>query len=93
MKKFSILKSLDTTKLDKKIIDYECETGEVPYLFMANATGDAIMDEMCNNPDMCMTDIKKVRTLLACKGVMLGAYKGIKIYQNEDLPFGEVEIR
>ena len=23
----------------------------------------------------------------------LGAYKGIKIYQNEDLPFGEVEIR
>ena len=93
MKKFSILKSVDTNKLDRQIKEYECITGEVPYLFMANATGDAIMDEMCNNLDMCMTDIKKVRTLLACKGVMLGAYKGIKIYQNEDLPFGEVEIR
>ena len=93
MKRFSIIKSVDTNKLDRQIGEYECTTGEVPYLFMANETGCAIMDEMCNNSNMCMTDIKKVRTILDCNGAILGTYKGIKIYQNEDLSFGEVEIR
>ena len=93
MKRFSIIKSVDINKLDRQIEEYECTTGEVPYLFMANATGDAIMKELCNDSVMYPADIEKVRALLSCDCAMLGTYKGTKIYQNEDLPFGEVEIR
>ena len=94
MKKFSILKSLDTTKLDKKIIDYECETGEVPYLFMANSTGNAMLKEVCTNCGSIIYASDNIEMLRVMHpGAAIGSYKGYKIYENNDLAFGEVEIR
>ena len=92
MKKFSILKSVDTNKLDRQIKEYECATGEVPYLFMANSTGDAIFKEVCDVPTMSPIDIEEMLRLMG-SGVKVGTYKGVSIYENNDLPFGEVEIR
>ena len=93
-KKFSILKSLDTTKLDKQIYEYECATGEVPYLFMANSTGNAMLKEVCANCDSVIyaTDFTEMLRIMN-PGAAIGAYKGYKVYENNDLPFGEVEIR
>ena len=91
-KKFSILKSIDTDKLDKQIDNYECETGEVPYLFMTRATGDAMLKELCDIPILRPTEIDEMLKMMT-PGVKIGSYKGCKIYENEDLAFGEVEIR
>ena len=91
-KKFSILKSIDTDKLDKQIYNYECETGEVPYLFMTIATGDAMLKELCDIPILRPTEIDKMLKMMTL-GVKIGSYKGYKIYEYEDLAFGEVELR
>ena len=91
-KKFSILKSVDTNKLDKQINEYKYTTGEEPYLFMSNATGNAIMNELCNIPTMPPTKIEEMLRLMT-PGAKVGTYKGINIYENNDLAFGEVEIR
>lgn len=92
-KKFSILRSVDINKLDKQIDSYRCETGEQnPYLFMSNSTGDAIMEELLGNIPICPTGIEEMLKLMA-PGVKVGTYKGVSIYENNDLEFGEVEIR
>lgn len=91
-KKFSILKSVDTNKLDKQINEYEYTTGEEPYLFMSNATGNAIINELFNISTMPPTEIEKMLRFIT-PGVKTGTYKGINIYENNDLAFGEVEIR
>ena len=93
-KKFSILKSLDTKKLDKHIEEYECATGEVPYLFMANSTGNAMLKEVCTTCDSVIyaSDFTEMLRIMH-PGAAIGAYKGYKVYENNDLPFGEVEIR
>ena len=93
-KKFSILKSLDTNKLDKQIEEYESATGEVPYLFMSNSTGNAMLKEVCVNCDSVIyaTDFTEMLRIMH-PGAAIGAYKGYKIYENNDLSFGEVEIR
>ncbi len=94
MKKFSILKSLDTTKLDKKIIDYERETGEVQYLFMTNSTGNAMLKEVCTNCGSIIYASDNIEMLrIMHPGAAIGSYKGYKVYENNDLAFGEVEIR
>lgn len=90
-KKFSILKSVDINKLDKQIDEYKYTTGEEPYLFMSNATGKAIMNELCDIP-MPPTDIEEMLRLMT-PGSKVGTYKGINIYENNNLEFGEVEIR
>lgn len=93
-KKFSILKSLDTNKLDKQIDNFECETGEIPYLFMANSTGIAMSKEVCNNCGSVIYSSDAIEMLRVMRpGAAIGSYKGYKIYENNDLSFGEVEIR
>lgn len=82
--KFSILKSLDLEKINKNIYIYECETGNEPYLFMSNETVDAIYKEVTSHldslPKKVMSDIFTL-------------YEGYKVFLNNDLEFGEVEIR
>ena len=92
MKRFSIIKSVDTNELDRQIEEYECTTGKVPYLFMANSTGNAIFKEICDIPTMSPIDIEEMLRLMT-PGAKVETYKGINIYENNDLEFGEVEIR
>jgi len=94
VKKFSIIKSVDTSKLNRQIKEYECTTGEVPYLFMANSTGKALLEEVCANCDSVVYASDVIEMLRAMyPGTAIGSYKGYKIYENNDLAFGEVEIR
>ena len=93
-KKFSILKSLDINKLDKQIDNYECETGEVPYLFMSSSTGNEMLKEVCTNCGSVIYASDAIEMLRVMHpGAVIGSYKGYKVYENNDLAFGEVEIR
>jgi len=82
--KFSILKSLDLEKISTNIKIYENSTGNEPYLFMSNETADAI----------CKQAAFYLGTLFPNKANdVLALYEGYKVFQNNDLEFGEVEIR
>lgn len=90
IEKFSILKSLDLEKINKNINIYESETGEEPYLFMNQETGNAVYEQVTEN--LRGSGIYD-EVILDSFDNRLGLYKGYRVFQNNNLEFGEVEIR
>ena len=73
-------------ELDRMIGEYQCYTGETnPYLFMNKNTIDAIptVDDTLYN----------LRQVCAKVNGITGYYCGYKVFRDDTLDFGEVEIR
>ena len=86
-KKFSIIKTVDIDKLYTDVHKYVYETGEKnPYIFMCDDTIDAIAKEVM---EPYMT---KGKYFVAKNGVV-AEYCGYKIFSNNELKFGEIELR
>lgn len=84
MSKVLIAKIEDINKIDNEIDRYMFETGETdPYLFMSKKTFAAITHV---SYDFCIGQ----KTI--ADGI-IGKYHGYKIYPNNELGLGEVEIR
>ena len=82
-KTFSIVKTIDIDKIFDEIVNYALNTDEEhPYVFMNKDTVAAIAREI-EIPNV--NDIK-------LNGIV-ARFKGYKVYLNNDLTFGEVEIR
>lgn len=85
-RKFSIVKTVDLNKLNMQIDDYKCETYEEnPYIFANEETIKAMVE--CSNVNW-IEDVNKIKA----KGIV-GKYEGYKIFSDNELSFGEVEIR
>lgn len=85
-RKFSIIQKIDMTELDRMINKYKCSTGEEnPYLFMNKSTIDVIPtdDDVLDN----------LRQVCANVNGIAGYYCGYKVFRDDTLDFGEVEIR
>ena len=81
--KFFITKqNLDYYKLNKKIDTYYRERGVKPYLFMNSETIES-MDDNYNHSELCV-----IKTGCFCL-----TYHDSKIFCDESLKFGEVELR
>lgn len=88
--RFSILKSLDLEKINKNINIYEYETGNEPYLFMNQETGNAVYEQVTKN--LHGSGIRD-KVILDSFDNRLGLYEGYMVFINNNLEFGEVEIR
>lgn len=87
-KKFSIVRTIDFGKLDYEIDLYQAMTGEAnPYLFMNKDTIDAITsaDEIVH--------VRPYETYRITSEDRKGYYCGHKVFMDNDLKFGEVEVR
>lgn len=85
-RKFSIVQKIDMTELDRIIDKYQCHTGETnPYLFMNKSTIDAIP-----TVDDTLHDLYQITAKI---NGLIGYYQGYKIFRDDTLDFGEVEIR
>ena len=81
--KFSIVR-IDLDKLNRKLIDYMCKTGETnPYVFMNKETARKV--DLSKSFDLEVTPF--------VKGGMIARFNGCKTFINDDLDFGEIEIR
>ena len=84
-KKFSIVRTIDFEKLDYEIGLYKATTDEMdPYIFM--------------NKDAVYAIIGAYKMFSSCLYENLsddckGYYRGCKVFVDNDLEFGEVEIR
>ena len=92
-RKFSIvLSSIDLKKIDTEIYEYKKLNGCLePYLFMNEETARAIETEVGIYYDVMPCDnslLKKYTTNGVC-----ATYTGYKVFVNNDLKFGVVEIR
>lgn len=83
----SIVKTLDYDVLNGNIAIYQEANGEEPYLFMNEATANAICEDVKRN-----VYVSKIFGQ-AAEGNYIGRFNGLKIYTNNDLQFGEVELR
>lgn len=81
-KKFSIIESLNEVKLRNGIIQHVNENEEDHYIFMNRKTID---------------DLEYIAPLGSyenkSKNGIVAMYRGFKIYENDDLKYGEVELR
>ena len=85
-KKFSIVQQINLNKIHNEINDYILQTNCFePYLFMSDKTIDAILQEFEEK-------YNTVRPVSEDRG-KVGKYTGYKVFIDNDLEFGMVEIR
>ena len=86
-RKFSIIRTVDLNELNMQIEDYKCETHELePYIFANEETIKSMIE--CSDIGWFIEDVNKAKV----KGIV-GRYDGYKIFPDNELTFGEVEIR
>jgi len=85
-KKFSIIQQINLNKIHNEVDDYILQTNCFePYLFMNEKTIKAILEEYgATYPDS---------SLASEDGGVKGTYPSYKVFVNNDLKFGIVEIR
>lgn len=86
--KFSIVRQLDTEKLSGKIAYFVHENGHNPYIFANNATLEALKKPY--EQEMVFTSFDGKKTLY--KG-LIGRYQGYKMFEDNTLKYGEIELR
>lgn len=74
--------TLNNDKLLEEINKFECLTNQAAYLFMNESTMEAL--SIAISPHTAQITVGKS---ILCK------YSGKKVFKNDDLEFGEVEIR
>lgn len=88
-KKFSIVQSLDINKLDYEIQNYiNISNNHDPYIFMSDATADKIAQHY-DPVDM----YSNVRLGVKDRCEHMAVYTGYKVFTNNSLKFGDIEIR
>ena len=93
-KKFSIMTIIDLNKLDNEINEYiRLTSNDDPYIFMNQDTVDAIEDEFRLKFGMPIKDIDINNLNAKLKNGTKAEYCGYKVFINNDLKFGIVEIR
>lgn len=91
-KKFSIVKEIDLDKLRRQIDLFRHETGERKlYLFMNNDT----IEQICNPVMQDLTIYETLGRPIAIynSNNLIGYFEGYKVFGDNTLSFGEVEIR
>ena len=84
MKKFRITKTIDTDKLNKEIERFECENRSSPYIFLNKETMDDLVEEIYTT----------VKNYYVCQpSSYCATYTGRKVFCDESLSYGEVELR
>lgn len=87
---FYIIETVNLDRILKKIDNYINQNDYPPYLFMSKETADAIEHEVAkNNPILYDASLSNKSS----KDGIYGEFIGYKIYINNDLNFGMVEIR
>lgn len=88
-KKFSIIQSLDIDKLDYEIQNYiNISNNRNPHIFMSDATADKIAQHY--DP----VDIySNVRLGVKDRCEHMAVYTGYKVFTDNSLKFGDIEIR
>ena len=85
-KKFSIVKTIDFDRLEFEVCGYMANNcGENPYIFMNRDTADVLSDYYKVTP--------RIGQKVSYPGSVVGEYMGNKVWINNDLGFGEIEIR
>lgn len=88
--KFSIVKELDMMKLNEKLSEFFNVNGYFPKIFASNETLDALSKPYVQ--DMKRIEFVDGGVLAKVEG-LIGEYQGYKMFEDNVLEFGEIELR
>lgn len=90
METFSIVDKINANKLDTKIAEFVYREGYQPYIFTNKETLDALVKP--NEQELKFASAA-IGILNSPKNCLLGRYCGNKIFRDDTLKFGEIELR
>lgn len=91
METFSIVEKINRNILNRKIAEFACKENYEPYVFANKETIDALMKQTSiefNSVTYSRGDIKT-----CASNCFVGKYRGRKMFIDDTLEFGEIELR
>jgi len=88
--KFSIVKQLNMMKLNEKLSEFFNVNGYIPKIFASNETLKALKKPY--EQEMKHIEFIDGGVLVKAEG-LIGEYQGYKMFEDNALEFGEIELR
>ena len=91
--KFSITQGLNLEKLDQKIYGVTVQYDTNPYIFMNKTTLDTLMNDSLVNEVEVGSLGENILQKYYYNQTIFGRYHGCKVFVDNDLEYGEIELR
>lgn len=91
MQTFSIVEKINVDKLNMKIAEFVYSEGHEPYIFANKETLDALVKPI-EQAEM-FANSWGIGLVSSFKGCLVGKYQGNKMFEDNTLKFGEIELR
>ena len=92
MEKFSIVEKINVDKLNTKIAEFVYREGHEPYMFANKETLDALVKPIEQELNSITSPTGSTRIYVG-KSCLVGKYQGNKMFEDDTLKFGEIELR
>lgn len=90
METFSIVDKINVDKLNTKVAEFVYREGHEPYIFANKETLDALVKPIEQKLKFVSAITGTVSSFKAC---LVGKYQGNKMFRDDTLKFGEIELR
>lgn len=91
MEIFSIVDKININKLNTKIAEFVYREGHEPYIFANKKTLDALVKPI--EQAKMFANSWGIGLVSSYKGCLTGMYRGNKMFRDDTLKFGEIELR
>ena len=92
METFSIVDKINVNKLNTKIAEFVYREGHEPYIFANKETLDALVKPIEQELKFISASTGSTRIYVG-KSCLVGKYQGNKMFEDDTLKFGEIELR
>lgn len=92
MEIFSIVDKIDADKLNTKIAEFIYRKGHRPYIFANKETLDALIKPIEQELNFITSPTGSTRIYVG-KSCFVGKYQGNKMFEDDTLKFGEIELK
>lgn len=90
MEKFSLVDKINVDKLNTKIAEFVYKEGHEPYIFANKETLDTLVKPVEQELKFVSAATGIVTSFKRC---LVGKYQGNKMFEDDTLKFGEIELR
>lgn len=90
METFSIVENINVDKLNTKIAEFVYREGHDPYIFANKKTLDALVKPIEQELKFISAATGAVSSFKTC---LVGKYQGDKMFEDNTLKFGDIELR
>lgn len=90
METFSIVDKINVNKLNTKVEEFIYREGHEPYIFANKETLDALVKPIEQELKFISASTGVVSSFKTC---LVGKYHGYKMFEDNTLKFGEIELR